>query len=174
MGTRDSLLIITGTMGAGKTSTLGEASGILALKTITHAAIALDSLGLALLPSAASSDSAMYRNLQSVCENYFFLGVRRLLLARAIEDYAELERCRGIVSASNTVVCRLTASIELMEQRVRLRETGFSQRNYVARVAKLNSIIDRAHLENFTITNENRPLTEVAQEMLLKAGWISV
>jgi hypothetical protein len=170
----DSLLIITGTMGAGKTSTLGEASDILALKSITHAAIDLDSLGLALLPSAASSDSAMYRNLQSVCENYFSLGVRRLLLARAIEDCAELELCRGIVSASNTVVCRLTASIELMEQRVRLRESGVSQRNYVARVAKLNTIIDRAHLENFTITNENRPLTEVAQEMLLKAGWISI
>jgi len=173
MGAMDSLLIITGTMGAGKTSTLGEASDILALKGITHAAIDLDSLGLALLPSAASSDGAMYRNLQSLCENYSSLGVRRLLLARAIEDCAELELCRGIVSASNTVVCRLTAGLEVMEQRVRLRESGVSHRNYVARVAKLNTVIDRAHLENFTITNENRPLTDVAQEMLLKAGWIS-
>jgi hypothetical protein len=95
------------------------------------------------------------------------------LLARAIEDCAELELCRGIVAASNTVVCRLTASIEVMEQRVRLRESGGSQRDYIARVAKLNTIIDRAHLENFTITNENRPLTDVAHEMLLKAGWIS-
>jgi len=33
----------------------------------------------------------MYRNLQSVCENYSSLGVRRLLLARTIEDYAELD-----------------------------------------------------------------------------------
>ena len=142
------------------------------MKGITHAAIDLDSLGLALLPSA-SSDGAMYRNLQSVCENYSALGVRRLLLARAIEDCAELELCSGIASASNTVVCRLTPSIEVMEQRVRLRESGISQRNYVARVAKLNTIIDRAHLENFAITNENRPLTDVAREMLLKAGWIS-
>jgi hypothetical protein len=174
MGAMDSLLIITGTMGAGKTSALGEASDILALKGITHAAIDLDSLGLALLPSAASSDGAMYRNLQSVCENYSSLGVRRLLLARAIENRAELELCRGIVSASNTVVCRLTASIEVMEQRVRLRESGVSQRNYIARVAKLNTLIDRAHLENFTITNENRALNDVALEMLLKAGWISI
>jgi hypothetical protein len=173
MGAMDSFLIITGTMGAGKTSALGEASDILALRGVTHAAIDLDSLGLALLPSAAGGDRAMYRNLRSVCENYSSLGVRRVLLARAIEDLAELELCRGIVSASNTIVCRLTASIEVMEQRVRLRESGVSRRNYVARVAKLNTIIDRAHLENFTITNENRPLNDVAHEMLVKAGWIS-
>jgi hypothetical protein len=60
-----------------------------------------------------------------------------------------------------------------MEQRVRLRESGISQRDYVARVAELNTILDRAQLENFTVTNENRPLTDVARELLVKAGWIS-
>jgi len=44
---------------------------------------------------------------------------------------------------------------------------------YVARVATLNTILDRAQLENFTITNENRQLTDVAHELLVKAGWIS-
>jgi hypothetical protein len=63
--------------------------------------------------------------------------------------------------------------METMEQRVRLRESGISQRDYVARVAELNTILDRAQLENFTVTNENRPLTDVARELLVKAGWIS-
>jgi hypothetical protein len=70
-------------------------------------------------------------------------------------------------------VCRLTASIEAMQQRVKMRESGVSQREYVARVATLNVILDRARLEGFTVTNENRSLTEVALEMLVKAGWIS-
>jgi hypothetical protein len=169
----ESLLIITGTMGAGKTTVLGEASDILALRHIAHAAIDLDALGLAHLPSAASNDGVMYRNLQSVCENYSSLGVRRLLLARALEDRAELELCRGIISATNTVVCRLTASIEAMQQRVKMRESGVSQGEYVARVAKLNVILDRARLEDFTVSSESRSLTEVAHEMLVKAGWIS-
>ena len=169
----ESLLIITGTMGAGKTSVLGEASDILALQGITHAAIDLDALGLAYLPSAAGSDAVMYGNLRSVCENYASLGVRRLLLARAIGDRAELELCSGVVSASTTVVCRLTASIEAMEQRLRLQESRVSQRGYVARVAELTTILDREQLENFTITNEKRPLTDVAHELLVKAGWIS-
>jgi tRNA uridine 5-carbamoylmethylation protein Kti12 len=169
----ESLLIITGTMGAGKTTVLGEASDILALRHIAHAAIDLDALGLAHLPSAASNDGVMYRNLQSVCKNYASLGVRRFLLARAMEDRAELELCRGVVSATNTVVCRLIASIEVMQQRVKMRELDISQRQYVARVAKLNVILDRAQLEDFTVTSESRSLTDVAHEMLVKAGWIS-
>jgi len=160
-------------MGAGKTTLLGEASDILALRHIAHAAIDLDALGLFHLPSAPGSDGVMYRNLESVCNNYASLGVTRLLMARAMEDRAELELCRGIVSATNTVVCRLAASIETMQQRVQTREAGVSQRKYVARVANLNAILDRAQLEDFTVTNENRSLTEVAHEMLVKAGWIT-
>jgi hypothetical protein len=169
----ESLLIITGTMGAGKTSVLGEASDILARLGIAHAAIDLDALGLAYIPSADGDDGVMYRNLKSVCENYASLGVGRLLLARATEDHADLELCRGAVSAKNVIVCRLTASLEVMEQRVKKREWGVSQREYVARVAKLNDILDRARVEDFRVPNENRTLSDVAYEMLLKAGWIT-
>ena len=68
------MLIITGSMGAGKTAVLAEASDILTLRKIIHAAIDLDTLGLAHLPSAASTDGVTYRNLQSICENYAALG----------------------------------------------------------------------------------------------------
>jgi hypothetical protein len=169
----ESLLIITGTMGAGKTSVLGEASDILAQRQIVHAAIDLDALGLAHLPSAAFGDGVMYDNLRSICRNYTSLGVQRFLLARAIEDDAQLRLCREIIPAANTIVCRLAASIETMKLRVQIRESGISQREYVARVAKLNDILDRAQLEDFTVTNEDRTLTEVALEVLVQAGWIS-
>jgi hypothetical protein len=118
------LLIITGGMGS------GEASDILTLHHISHAAIEVDALGLAYLPTAAGNDEVMYRNLRSVCNNYASLGVTRFLLARALENRTELDLCRSIVSAANTVVCRLTASIETMEQRVRMRESGVSQRAF--------------------------------------------
>jgi len=167
------LLIITGTMGAGKTAVLGEASDILAQRQIVHAAIDLDALGLARLPSAVPSDGVMYENLRSICRNYAALGVRRFLVARAIENEAQLKLCRDIIPAANTVVCRLVASIEAMKRRVQMRDLGISQREYVARVAKLNVILDRAQLEDFAVTNEDRPLTEVAIEVLVRAGWIS-
>lgn len=160
-------------MGAGKTSVLAEASDILALRHIVHAAIDLDALGLAHLPSTASNDSVMYRNLESVCRNYAALGVTRVLLARAVEDRAELELCRSAVSAQNTAVCRLTASLGEMQQRVKKRESGVLQHEFVDRVAILNAILDRACLEDFVVTSENRSVSEAAKEMLIKAGWIS-
>jgi hypothetical protein len=173
----ESLLVITGTMGAGKTSVLGEASDILALQNIAHAALDLDAFGLAHLPPAplpsdARNDAVMYRNLQCVCKNYAALGIRRFLVARAIEDRVTLERCRKAVSAKSTIVCRVTANIETIQQRVRVRESGVLQEQFVARVAKLNSILDRARLEDFSVTSDDRPVTQIAHEMLLKAGWI--
>jgi hypothetical protein len=120
-------------MGAGKTSVLAEASDILALRRIVNAAIDLDALGLAYLPSAAMTEEVMYRNLESVCRNYAALGVTRVLVARAMEDRTELELCRGAVSAQNTAVCRLTASLGEMQQRVRTRESGILQQQFVDR-----------------------------------------
>ena len=169
-----SLLIVTGAMGAGKTSVLGEASDILKLHNIAHAAVDVDALGLAYLPAAPGNDEVMYGNLRFVCDNYAFIGVTRFLLARALESRAELDLYRRIVSPANTLVCRLTANIETMERRVKERESGVSQGEYVGRVAKLNVVLDRVRLEDFSIINENRSITAVAQEMLVKAGWISL
>jgi hypothetical protein len=39
-------------------------------------------------------------------------------------------------------------------------------------VAALDAILDATRLEDFSIVNENRPVTEVAREMLLHAGWL--
>ena len=166
-------MIITGSMGAGKTSVLAEASDILALRKIAHAAIDLDALAIAHLPSAASTDGVMYLNLQSVCKNYAALGVTRLLLASAVEDRAQLELCRSAVSAQNIAVCRLTASLAEMQQRVKMRETGMLQQQFVDRVAILDTILDRVRLEDFAVVNQDRSVNDVAQEMLVKAEWIS-
>ena len=170
---RVELLIITGSMGAGKTAVLAEAGDILALRDISYAAIDVDSLALAHLSSAARTDAVMYANLRCVCNNYADAGVRRFLLARALEDHAQLELCRQAVPATHTVVCRLTASLRTMQQRITMREPGVMQGQFVARVAELNRALDRARLEDFTVDNENRSLSEVALEVLVKAGWFS-
>src|SRR5256714_14422345 len=94
-----SLLIITGSMGSGKTAVMAEASDILALRGIPHAAIDLDLLGMAHLPGSAPSDDVMCRNLRAVAQNYAALGIDRFMVARAVENQAELERCVDAVAA---------------------------------------------------------------------------
>lgn len=168
----EDLLIITGSMGSGKTAVLAEASDILTLKGTPHASINLDGLATAHLPSGVEDNDLMYRNLRCVWENCARLGLTRLMLARAIEDRAELERCREAVSGTNIVICRLSATLETMRERVRNREVGMLQHSFVARVAELDAVLDQAHLENFSLMNENRPVTDVAREMLVRSGWL--
>ena len=158
-------------MGSGKTAVLYEASDILVERRIVHAAIDADALGVAYLPAAAGDD-VLWENLRSICTNYLRLGVRRFLMARALEDKAQLELCRSILPDAGILVCRLAANIETMERRVDRREKGVLRRSYVARVAQLNSILDEAQVEDFTISNETRSVTEVALEMLARAKWI--
>jgi hypothetical protein len=172
-GLTESLIIITGSMGAGKSSVLAEASDLLTAHHICHAAIDLDAFALGHFPLPTGSDGLMYRNLESVCKNYASTGVNRLLLARAIENRFALESCRAAAKATSTVVCRMIASVETMQERIRNRESGMLQHEFVGRVAILNAILDRARLEDFSVSSESRPVTDTAREMLVKAGWIS-
>jgi hypothetical protein len=114
----------------------------------------------------------MYRNLRSVWENYVQVGVRRLLLARAMENREELECCREAVKAESMEICRLSASIRTMEKRVQSREIGALRKSFMARVAELNAILDRARLEGFSVNDENRAVTDSALEMLTRSGWL--
>src|SRR5882762_11123859 len=139
-------LLITGSMGSGKTTVLSEASDLLTARNIPHASIDVDALGTAHLLPTLQNNHLMYRNLQSVWENYAHAGLTRLLLARAIEDRAELEQCRKAVPGAEIVICRLTASLKTMQHRFQTRETGTLQNTYIARVEELNSILDSAHL----------------------------
>lgn len=166
------LLVITGTMGSGKTTILAEASDILKSLKIPHAAIDLDALAVAYIPER-QLENAMYENLSSISRNCVRLGVTRLLVARAIESRAELNRCCRTVGASETMVCRLVASDQTTEKRVAERERGMLRQQLIERVTKLRTLLDAAAIENFSITNEDPAVSDVAREMLIRAGWIS-
>jgi hypothetical protein len=164
-------ILISGTMGSGKTTVLSEASDILLSKRIVHAAIDLDSLGIAHLPDGVVDD-LLFRNLASVWANYRAAGVTRLLVAEALESTLDLERIRNAIGAAEIVVCRLSTRQEIARQRVRTREPGMLQERFVRRVAELDGILDVAGLEDFSIQNDHTSVSDVARELLMRAGWL--
>lgn len=166
------LLIITGTMGSGKTTILAEASDILKRLDVHHAAIDLDALGIACLPNCLGADAAMYENLRLVAQNYRQLGINRFLLARAIETRADLDRCCQAIGANQTTLCRLVARERTMKERVAQREYGILRQEFIARVSRLDAVLDKAGLEDFRLKTEDCPVTEVARQMLTRCSWI--
>lgn len=164
------MLVISGSMGSGKTTVLAEASDILTARVV-HAAIDLDALGIARLPDRAPADLS-YRNLASVWGNYAAAGVNRLLIALAVEDRAVLDRVSEAVPGAEVVVCRLKAPLKTMQQRVREREPGMLQQKLVARAAELEAVLDRTRIEDFAIDNEDGSVPKLANEMLVRARWL--
>jgi hypothetical protein len=81
-----------------------------------------------------------------------------------------LKLCRKTIPAADTVICRLIASLQVMQRRVENRESGILQRHHIERVAKLNNILDETRLEDFTVSNENRPLTDRRDRNACQSG----
>jgi adenylylsulfate kinase len=162
------VIVITGSMGAGKTTVLGEAADLLAAHGMAYAAVDLDALGVSHLNDSAGD--LAYANLRSVWANYAAAGARHVLVATAVESRSELDRLHDAIPHAEFVVCRLRAPLETMKERVRLREPGMHQEKFVARVAELERLLDAAAVEDFTVTNSGS-VTDAAREMLVKAGW---
>jgi predicted kinase len=166
------LLIISGSMGSGKTTVLAEASAILLTSGIAHAAIDVDAVAMGHIPTADTS--LVYRNVAALWSNYLAAGVTRILLAEPIDTRDKGERFRDAIGATEVVVCRLRADLDTMQYRVRAREPGMNQQTLVNNVADLEESLDRESVEGFSVANDGgRTVAQVAREMLSRAGWLS-
>lgn len=167
------VIVISGTMGAGKTTVLGEASDVLSERRIVHAAIDLDGVTAVGLPDDQTRDLTV-QNLSAVFGHLLSRGIRHVMVAAAVESREELQDLRRAMSEPEMVVCRLVAGSATLEQRIRGREPGMCQEQFVARSRLLDGILNRAAIEDFSEHNDGgRLVTEVATAMLQRAGWIS-
>lgn len=164
------VLVISGSMGSGKTTVLGEASDLLTKAGIAHAAIDVDALSIGLIPDGPEDLNT--RNLAAIWTNYAAAGVERLMIAEALDTAAKLDEIRRAIPNADVVVCRLRAGVDTMQQRVRIREPGMLQAEFVNRVEALEASLDRARIEDFRVDNDGRGVTEVAREVLARAGWL--
>ncbi len=167
------LLIISGSMGTGKTTVLYEISDLLTEAGIPHAAIDLDCLAVVHPQRDPHGQSLAFANLAAVWPNYATLGAERLVVARVVEDRAELDQYRAAVPGAQPIVCRLTAPLSLMHERLRIREPGMFQGQALARATELVDILERASIEDFVVDNgTGRSVGDVAREVLSLAGWL--
>ena len=165
-------LIISGSMGVGKTTVLSEVSDLLAEADVPHAAIDLDWLSVMHPDQPDHGERLMFANLRAIWSAYAAAGAERLVVARVVEGRAELQHYRQAVPGAEPLVCLLEASVETMQERVRIREPGMIQAQAVARAAELAEILRRAGVEDYTVDNDiGRNITDVAREVLSRAGW---
>jgi adenylylsulfate kinase len=165
-------LLLSGTVGAGKSTIGGEISDVLAELEIPNAFVDLDGLIWQWPSTSTWNNDLMFENLASLWPNYRSHGSTHLILARVLEDPTDLDRYREAVTDAEITVCRLIADERVRVERLRQRmQPGPLLDWHLDRTSELHGILERAAFEDFVVVND-RPVREVALEVLTLAGWI--
>jgi len=166
-------LLLTGTVGSGKSTVAAEINDALAELKIPNATIDLDALVWQWPSTSKWNNDLMFENLASLWPNYQAHGAPHLILARVLGDRAELDRYRAAVPGVEITVCRLTTPEPLRLKRLRERmPPGPSRDWHLARSVELEDILADLDCEDFQVENGNRPLRDVTLDVLVRAGWL--
>lgn len=167
------VLLVTGTVGAGKTTIAWELNDALGELKIPNAAIDLDGLTAQWPQSSKWNTDLMFENLALLWPNYQAHGVTHLVLAHVFEDGTDLDRYRAAVPSAAITVVRLVSPHEIRVDRLLARmPPGPSRDWHLHRTGELEGILEGAAYEDFTVDNGDRPVREVALEILRRARWI--
>jgi adenylylsulfate kinase len=166
-------LVLTGTVGSGKTAVAIEIGHVLEEQGKSAAVVDLDWLGwLHMRSSAVTADELIARNLAAIWPNLREAGMRYAVLARAILGREGLDALRAAATDADLVVVRLTASPSTIERRLRQRDSGQELEEHLRESTEMSRVMDREGLEDFTVANDDRSPGGVAREVLQRVGWI--
>jgi hypothetical protein len=163
---------ILDTVGAGKTTIAAECNDVLAERKIPNAAVDLDALAWQYPPTSKWNKDLLFENLASIWPNYAAHGSTRLIVANVFED-DDRDRYAAAIPGASLVICRLVVPEreERVERLRRRMHPGPSLDWHIDRTQELHDILEAKRHEDFIVVND-RPVREVAEEVLTTAGWI--
>lgn len=162
-------VLVTGVFGSGKTAVIQEIADVLEQRDLSHAALDLDWLSWFHEPSLGSPSHhrMLLTNLADVLENYLAVGVRFFILARSIRAKPELDQLRDQLPMPLTVV-GLTAPMQVIEERLTSNITTARKKDLAEVRESIGSPVEG--IEDMIVDND-RPIREVAGEILDRLGW---
>lgn len=167
------VIVLNGSIGAGKSSVLGEVSELLAEVEAAHCALDLDALSQVF--PRTPDDPFMLRlavdNLRAVWSNAARVGAERLVLASVVESVSDLQPMMGAIPGAAPFVCRLHAPVALLQERVRHREIGTDLDWHLRRARELAAILEDGEVNDVVVDASDRPLRSIAIDVLDAAAW---
>jgi adenylylsulfate kinase len=163
-------LLLTGTIGSGKTVVAAEVGALLAERGTPVALIDLDWLNWVHLgPAFTRYDDLLIRNLTAVWPNFLAAGARSFVLVRAVEKQATIDAIRAALPDADLAVVRLVASPSAIAERLRRRDAGATLAEHLAEAERFTRTMDEASLEGAVVSNDGRAVRAVAGDVL--AAW---
>ena len=168
------VLVVSGTVGAGKTTIAAEVAAALESRDVPHAWIDVDTV-CQVWPRTSEDPFAqqlVFENLGAIAPNLARHGYRHVVLARVVEDVADRERYEVAFDGAEVSVVRLTATEATRLARLERREQVDRWRAWhQARTVELDRVLSAAGTEDAVVENEGRAPQEVAAQVLAEIGW---
>jgi adenylylsulfate kinase-like enzyme len=157
-------LLVTGSVGAGKTAVLIALGELLAERDEPYALVDLDWLCWASAPDATPQE-LLIENLGLVRDTFARAGVTRIALSRYVRTEAEVAAIR-VAAGGELVVVALDAPSDVLEARLRNRDTGRELAEHLAELQRAPAQLDCPVVS----TVEGSP-ADSARRVLAAAGW---
>ncbi len=168
-------LLVSGTVGAGKTSVAEAAGSLLAQAGVPGATIDLDAIRCS-WPTRTDDPfnlTMALRNVESLARNYLSDGARRLVLSGVVETREQRARYHAALGI-DLCVCRLRADLVELQRRLRVRHAGAADdlQWHLHRAPELDEILDRSGVEDFEVSSDGHEAAAGAATVLTRAGWL--
>jgi adenylylsulfate kinase len=167
-------LLITGTVGSGKTSVAGALGDLLSQRQVPNAVIDLDWLRRSwpCPPGDPFNSAITLRNLRAVAYNFLEEGARRLVLAGVVESRREREAYQAAVGVPLTA-CRLHVDLQTVRLRLRRRHQGnpTELQWFLDRSGQLDRVLQQAEVEDVVVDATTASVHGAARAVARALDW---
>jgi hypothetical protein len=168
------VLLLSGPVGAGKSTVGAAASALLRQANVPHALVDLAVIGQC-WPAPDDdpwNERIIHRNLASMWSTFREAGAGRLVLCRVLEAWGLLDQVVEAVPGAEVTVVRLRVPVAVLHARLRQREAD-DPSWYLDAATNLAGTMERSAVHHHVVDNAGGSPREVAREVLGLAGWLT-
>lgn len=173
-GVATQVLVVNGTVGAGKTTVAEVVADLLREWGVPYAWIDVDALRRAYptAPDDPFGQAVALDHLEAMAGVLRRRGYRHVVLAEVIERAGDRELYERAFDGAELAVVRLDASEQTRLARLAARERDPWRDWHLTRTVDLAAILEVAGVDDAVVANDgDRSLREVAARVLTAAGW---